>query len=216
MNQYTYLLYSENTQSFQDISKYVQTNAGISDRYDTTLDFGSFTIAHIKSDTIDGFDMSEPIKPWTPIIINVNNGEEIYRMYTGDSTRSIVKKSSPKLYKHEINLIEASKALWRKPISDMTITQPKSLVFQGAYYSENYSNDEEIQESIYPEIVDDNVWFDVVLETERQSSDTNLIEDNTAKSIGRDYKLNLTIDVTNKQFNDTQFNWNPLRGNIGF
>ena len=61
MNSYSFLMH--NGTIFVDITKLVQTNVNIQDKLDLTLDFGSFTLPHVKAsyESIDGIDFSKPI-----------------------------------------------------------------------------------------------------------------------------------------------------------
>ena len=74
MNSFKILLY--NGSQFVDISDIVQTNINLQDKLDLTLDFASFVIPHAKAsyNDIPGIDFSKPIKPWTPLILDINNG----------------------------------------------------------------------------------------------------------------------------------------------
>ena len=118
---------------WNDVTPYVQTNAVVGDRLNQTFNIASFTFPHIKGDKISGIDLTKAVKPWIPVKITVD--DKVYRMFTSDSSRDIIKKSDPKLYRHEIGVIEATKILQRKTLPDITVTQPKQRQFSAQYES---------------------------------------------------------------------------------
>ena len=191
MNQFKVLLY--NGTQFVDISKLIQTNANLQDKLDLTLDFASFVIPHAKQsyEDIPGIDFSKPIKPWMPLILDINNGSELYRFYTTNCTMNIVGKGSTKRYKHDIQVIEASKSLWGKPIPDMTITQPKSAVFEGKYFSSNKASNETINNDAKV------LNFSLI----NNSSDITIVDNLTLKKAGISYDILYNFNAKNMQYN---------------
>jgi len=191
MNTYKFLLY--NGSEFIDITSLVETNANIQDKLDKTLDFGSIRIPHAKATytNMSGLDFSQVIKPWTPLLIDINNGYEQYRMFTTDCTRSIIGKGTTKRYTHEINFIEASKVLQSKPIPDFTITQPKGAVFTGLYYADLKEENEEINNTL------ETLGFTTI----NQSTNTSLIQSNVLKEAGREYDIYYNTKIINSQYN---------------
>jgi uncharacterized repeat protein (TIGR02543 family) len=195
MNNYKFLIY--NGTQFVDITKLIQTNANIQDKLDLTLDFASFVIKHAKQSYTDipGIDFSKPLKPWTPVIIDINNGQETYRMYTTNCSRNIIGKGSTKRYSHEISLVEATKSLWGKPIPNFTITQPKSDIL-GTWFSVNKTN-----EGSYPQesVTVSNTPIDLSFVTTNESGDTSILEGLTLKDTNeREYNLNINFRVYNE------------------
>lgn len=191
MNTYKILLY--NGSEFVDISSIVQTNVNIQDKLDLTLDFGSFVIPHAKASysSIDGIDFSKAIKPWTPIVIDINYGAEIYYSYVTNSNRSIIGKGTTKRYKHDVTLIEPTKSLFSKIIPDMTITQPKTKLFIPTLFADSKAVSEVITHT--PNWMD----FDVI----NESLDTTKIESQTMKNANEEYKLVFNALIINEQFN---------------
>lgn len=194
MNTYKYKIYVDG--SFVDISAYINTNAFLSDKIDETLNVASFTIPHIRADKVPGLDLSKPIKPWTPFIIDINNGEAEFAFYTGNSTRTVLKKTSPELYKHDVDLIEGIKIFQRKTIPNISVTQPKGAVFQGRFYSDLKADAQFIantEVSLIPTVVN-------------QSNDLTKVSSNTLKANSPDGKVFLTLDCRNFQY-DYNFNF---------
>jgi hypothetical protein len=68
--------------------------------------------------------------------VRITIDNDTYRFYTADCSRVIVKKTSPRLYRHDIQLVEATRILQRKTIPDITVTQPKSTQFTSLYASD--------------------------------------------------------------------------------
>ena len=188
MNTLKFLLY--NGTQFVDISDIVETNANIQDKLDLTLDFATINIPHAKAtyEKYPNIDFSKPIKPWTPFVLEINN-IETFRFYTTDCSRTIIGKGSDKRYKHEINLVEASKSLFGKPIPDMTITQPKSAIFQGTYFSDLKSENVEVN----------NTETNLNLELVNNSSNTSFIDGNIIKA-GNTANIYLNVALTNYQY----------------
>ena len=193
MTKYKYELNINDT--WIDISNYVETGSSIGDRLDETLDIASFEIAHIKSDAIIGLDLSKALTPYIPVRITINDGEEVFRFFTADTSAGIVKKNDPKLYSHSVGLIEATQILKRKNIPDITITQPKSKVFIGSVYSSTKPTTEELPIN--------NVGVTPLLNTINESKDITLVEGNVLKAnnVG---EVHLTFDILNKQYNVDQ------------
>lgn len=189
MNQYKIELY--NGEQFVDISDIIQTNMNIQDKLDLTLDSASFVIPHAKQsyEDIPNIDFSKPIKPMTPVKITINNGYETFRFYTSNSPVSIIAKGSQKRYKHEVNLIEASKALSTKTIPDMTVTQPKSEMMNSKYFSESKSTNTIIQ----------NTPVVLPIETVNDSNNYDYIQEQTIKA-GKESKIYLSLDIRNDQY----------------
>lgn len=192
MNQFKVLLYNGN--KFVDISRLIEANSNLQDKLDLTLDYASFVIPHAKQSYTDmeGIDFSKPIKSWMPLILDINNGFELYRFYTTNCTVNIVGKGNTKRYKHDIQVIEASKSLWGKPIPDMTITQPKSAVFTGLYFSDLKQPSENLV---------GNILKTLTLNLVNNSNDLTKINGNVLKEAGTEYTLNYTIDLSNHQYN---------------
>lgn len=190
---YQYEIYINDT--WTDITNYVETNAPLADRKDETLNFASFTISHIKSDTITGLDLSKAIKPYIPVIITINNGEDVFGMYTADTTCSIIKKTDDKLYQHTVGLIEDVQILKRKNIPNVSISQPKSEVFVGSIYSDNKPTGD---------LPINNTPIAPTLTNINESTDTSIIEGNVLKA-NNSGEVYLTFDINNKQFNVDQY-----------
>jgi hypothetical protein len=181
---------------YVDISNLIETNMNIQDKLDLTLDFASIVIPHAKASYTDipDIDFSKPIKPWTPIMIDINNGFEIYRFYTTNSPISIIGKGTEKRYRHEISLVEASKSLFGKVIPDMTITQPKSVLFSAATFSDS-KTDMGVYPDDYTTITTTEETLPLILINE--SNDTSVIEGRVLKESGRDYKIVIIADIYN-------------------
>lgn len=188
MNTFKFLLY--NGTDFVDISNIVETNANLQDKLDLTLDFANFTIKHAKANYTEypNIDFSKPIKPWTPFMLVIND-TETYRFYTSDSTRSIIGKGTTKRYKHEIGVIEASKSLYKKPIPDMTITQPKSVIFDGKYFSDSKNSNTNVK----------NTLVNLPLTVINESNNTSYISGTTIKA-GVIADIYVTVDMINRQY----------------
>ena len=186
---YKYEMYFNDV--WNDVSAYVSTNAPVGDRLDATFNLGSFTFAHITADKFTGIDLSMAVKSWIPVKITVD--DDVFRMFTADTSRSMIKKTDPKLYKHEIGLIEATKILKRKTIPDMTVTQPKSQQFTSLYRSEQKTDIFELN----------NTLVQPSLTVFNESSNTSIVEGNTLKA-GNTGEVVLTLDVYN-----SQYNWGP-------
>ena len=189
MNEYTILIY--NGTDFIDFSSYISTNFNIQDKLDKSFDSGTIIMPHIQSDEITGFDLSKALKPLTPVIIRINSTGDTYRFYISDSSCSLIKKSIPKYYKHEISLVESTEISQKIIMPDKTWTQPKSSVFSSTVFSES---------KLYSAMTVENDAEQLVsLSTNRNSVNTSIIDERTIKA-GNAYNVNLTIDVLNKQF----------------
>lgn len=183
---------------WNDVTPYVATNSTIGDRLDRTLNIGSFIFSHITSNKISGIDLSVAIKPWIPVKITIDS--DVFRFYTSDCARMIVKKDSPKLYRHEINLIEVTKILQRKTLPDITVTQPKSQQFTALHVSDYKNTAVEIIR---------NTPVSPNLTLINQSNNTTLVEDNVIKANAGDGQVLLTLDIQNFQYNKG-LDWDKL------
>jgi len=186
--EYKYEMYFNDV--WNDVSAYVETNAPLGDRLNKTLNIGSFIFAHIRADKFDGIDLSEAVKPYIPVKVTINVDEDVFRFYTADCTRIIVKKTDTKLYRHDINLIETAKILQRKTIPDSTVTQPKSTQFTSLYSSEQKSVEETI----------DNDYTIPTLVLINESTNTSVVEGNVLKA-GHVGQVIVTLDIKNYQHN---------------
>jgi len=183
---YKYEMYFNDT--WNDVSAQVETNATIGDRLDKTFDIASFSFAHIRADKFTGIDLSLAIKPWIPVRITI--GTDIFRFYTADCTREMVKKTEPRLYKHNIQLVEATRILQRKTIPDITVTQPKSIQFTSLYISDYKTLDKQIIKNtlVYP-----------TLNLQSNSRNTSYVDGNVLKA-GINGELLVSFDIQNFQY----------------
>lgn len=187
MNIYKYEMYFNNT--WNDISSYVETNSTIGDRLDKTFNIASFVLPHIKSDKFVGIDLSVAIKPWIPVKVTI--GSDVYRFYTSDCSRTIIKKTTPRLYKHEVQLVEATRILQRKTIADTTVTQPKSTQFTSLYMSE--------YKTLTKQTIN-NTEVSPTLTLISNSKNTSIVDGNTLKA-GYSGQVLVSFDVENFQYN---------------
>lgn len=186
--EYKFEMYFNDT--WNDVSACVETNASLGDRLNLTFNVSSFVFPHIKADKFTGIDLSVAIKPYIPVKITINTDEDVFRFYTSDCTRVIVKKSDTKLYRHDINLIETAKILQRKTIPDSTVTQPKSTQFTALYHSEQKSVEQTV----------DNSYTTPTLILINESENTNVVEGNILKA-GYEGQAIVTLDIRNYQHN---------------
>lgn len=187
MTLYKYEMYFND--KWNDITPYVETNTSTGLRLDQTLNTAAFTFAHIRADKIEGIDLSKVIKPWIPVKVTIDN--DTFRFYTADSNRELIKKTEPRLYKHTIQLIEATRILQRKTLSDITVTQPKSKQFTPLFVSDYKTLNKQTVEntSVYPPVT-----------LIQNSLDTSAVDGNVIKA-NHDGSVLVTFDVENYQFN---------------
>jgi len=134
-----YKVYIYNGTEFKEVSDFVETNITINDRKDKQFNSASLTLSHVKEDSIPGFDLSKVFKPGTPVEIQMNPGKKTWRFIISNSKKNIIRKNEPRIYRHEISLVEPSKILQKKTIPNFTTSQPASILSVQTAVSENKS-----------------------------------------------------------------------------
>jgi len=187
MNIYKYEMYFND--QWNDISSYVETNTTLGDRLDKTFNISTFILPHIKADKFAGIDLSVAIKPWIPVKVSIDS--DVFRFYTADCSREMIKKTSPSLYKHNVQLVEATRILQRKTIADITVTQPKSKQFTSLYISD--------YKTLSKETIT-NTEVSPTLSLISNSLDTSVVNGNVLKA-GSSGQVLVSFDIENYQFN---------------
>ena len=187
MTVYKYEMYFNDT--WNDVTPYVETNSTTGIRLDQTMNTSSFKFAHIRADKIDGIDLSLAIRPWIPVKVTIDN--DVFRFYTADTSREMVKKTEPRLYRHQVQLVEATRILQRKTLSDIAVTQPKSKQYTALYVSDYKNLSKQTVENALVE-----PSFTLI----NHSTNTSFVDGNTIKA-GHKGNVLIGFDVENYQYN---------------